>query len=287
MSDNAPRILIIDGYPKRVREKLVEDGATVAADLYSTTLKSCRSSIICETIFAADTGSQLPAGTALSDFDGAVWTGSVVSVRETDDPSVKQQIEFARAVFDAGVHGFGSCFAIQLATVAAGGMVIKNPKGREFGIGRGLRLTTSGHAHPVFAGRSDNFEAAMIHEDMVETLPADGVVLAENDMCPIQAATFPAGRATFTGVQYHPEFHLGELGAILWRQRKTLVREGFYPDFEGVRAAADDMINLHRDPSRVDLRRKISVDKDVMDDTIRLTEVRNWVNGLKRQSEEQ
>ena len=277
-----PRVLIIDGYPKRVREKLVEDGATVAAALYTNTLKACRDDISCETVYAADLDSTLPAGVALEDFDGAVWTGSVVSVRDTEDSSVRRQIDFTRAVFDAGVPGFGSCFAIQIATVAAGGSVIHNPKGREVGIGLGLALTEAGRVHPVFEGRAPVFEAAMIHEDMVSTLPTGGVVLAENDMAPIQAATFPAGRSVFTGVQYHPEFHAAELGAILWRQRKALVREGFYPDFDAVRAVADDMIDLHKDPARADLRKKTGITDDLLDDTIRLTEVRNWVNSLSR-----
>lgn len=279
---NGPRILIVDGYPKRVREKLVEDGATVAAELYSNTLRACRPDVSCETVYAADPDSSLPAGGVLEDFDGAVWTGSVVSVRETSDASVRRQIEFTRAVFDAGVPGFGSCFAIQIATVAAGGTVVHNPKGREVGIGRGLTLTEAGRIHPIFEGRAPVFEAAMIHEDMVFTLPAGGVVLAKNDMAPIQAATFPTGRSFFTGVQYHPEFHAAELGAILWRQRKALVREGFYPDFEAVRAVADDMIALHKDPTREDLREKTGITDDLLDDTIRLTEVNNWVNGLTR-----
>lgn len=275
-----PRLLIIDGYPRRIREKLVEDGATVAGDLYASTLSLCRPDISCDIIFAADPGAGLPAGTSLADYDGAVWTGSVISVRHTEDPSVRQQIEFAQAVFDAGVEGFGSCFAIQIATVAAGGTVVPNPKGREFGIGRNLRLTSAGKSHYVFEGRPPVFEAAMIHEDMVQTLPVGGIVLAENDMSPIQAATFAAGNSTFTGVQYHPEFDLKELGAILWRQRKTLVREGFYPDFDAVRSIADDMTLLHQSPAQPDLREKIGVDDDILDDTIRLTEVRNWVNGL-------
>lgn len=281
---NGPRILIIDGYPKRVREKLVEDGATVAAKLYQDTLQACRSDVVCETVYAADPDITLPSGATLKDFDGAVWTGSVVSVNETQNPSVQQQIEFTKAVFDAGVPGFGSCFAIQIACVAAGGTVSRNPKGREFGVGRGLTLTDAGRNHPVFANRAPIFEAAMIHEDMVTALPAGGVVLAKNEMAPIQAATFPAGRTFFTGVQYHPEFHAAELGAILWRQRKALVSEGFYSNFDDIRTLADDMKALHEDPKRQDLRDKTGIGDDILSDTIRLTEVRNWVNGLTRKA---
>ena len=277
---SGPRILIIDGYPEKIRNKLVEDGASVAADLYVRILKQCRQDVHCDVVYAADPGATIPSGTGLESYDGAVWTGSAISVNNMDDPAVRQQVEFTRAVFDAGVPGFGSCFAIQIATVAAGGTVVRNPKGREFGIGRKLHLTEAGRAHPVFASRSECFEAAMIHEDMVDSLPTGGVVLVENAMCPVQGATFPTGTATFTGVQYHPEYHLAELGAILWRQRKALIREGFYPDAAAVRAVADDMITLHHDPGRTDLRREIGVDDDLLDDSIRLNEVRNWVNAL-------
>lgn len=281
---NGPRILIIDGYPRWVREKLVEDGATVAAQLYQDTLQTCRSDIVCETVYAADPDSPLPAGTTLEGFDGAVWTGSVVSVTETQNASVQQQIEFTKAVFEAGVPGFGSCFAIQIASVAAGGKVSRNSKGREFGVGRGLTLTEAGHRHPVFDGRAPLFEASMIHEDIVTALPSGGVVLAENHMAPIQAATFPVGRTFFTGVQYHPEFHAAELGAILWRQRKALVSEGFYSDFDAIRTLADDMKALHEDPTRQDLRDKTGIGDDILSDTIRLNEIRNWVNGLTRKA---
>ena len=277
---SGPRLLIIDGYPEKIRNKLIEDGATVAADLYVHTLTACRADVHCDVVFAADPGVKLPTGADLESYDGAVWTGSAISVNDSSNPVVRQQVEFTRAVFDAGVPGFGSCFAIQIATVAAGGTVVRNPKGREFGIGRDLRLTEAGRTHPVFAGRQDRFEAAMIHEDMVESLPPGGTVLVENDMCPVQGATFPAGKSTFTGVQYHPEFHLAELGAILWRQRKALIREGFYPDTEAVRSVADYMITLGRDPGRKDLRHKIGVRDDVLEDSIRLNEVRNWVNAL-------
>ncbi len=277
---STPRILIVDGYPKKIRDKLVEDGASVAADLYVRTLRQCRSDVTCDVVFAADPGVAVPSGAALEAYDGAVWTGSAISVTNTNDPAVRQQIEFTRAVFDAGVCGFGSCFAIQIATVAAGGTVVRNPKGREFGIGRGLTLTDAGRTHPVFAGRSSPFEAAMIHEDMVDSLPPGGTVLVKNSMCPVQGATFSTGTSTFTGVQYHPEFHLAELGAIVWRQRKTLIREGFYKDADSVREAADDLIALGRDPDRSDLREKIGVQEDLLDDSIRLNEVRNWVNQL-------
>lgn len=279
---SAPRILIIDGYPKWVRQKLIEDGATVAAQLYEDALKLCRSDIICETVYAADPESSLPSGAMLSDFDGAVWTGSVVSVTNVDDSSIRRQIDFTKSVFKAGVCGFGSCFAIQIASVAAGGTVVRNPKGREVGVGQGLTLTEDGQADPIFARRAREFSAPMIHEDIVTALPPGGVVLATNDMAPIQAATFPTGTSVFTGVQYHPEFHAAELGAILWRQRKALVREGFYADFDAVRSVADDMQALHVEPTREDLRKKTGINDDILSDTIRLNEVRNWVNSLTR-----
>ena len=58
------------------------------------------------------------------------------------------------------------------------------------------------------------------------------------------------------------------------------MREGFYADEFAVRAVADDLIALGHDHGRTDLRAKIGVQSDLLDDRIRLNEVHNWVNIL-------
>ena len=55
-----------------------------------------------------------------------------------------RQVELARAVYKSGTPFFGSCWGLQVATVAAGGSVRQNPRGREVGIARDLTLTSAG-----------------------------------------------------------------------------------------------------------------------------------------------
>lgn len=56
-----------------------------------------------------------------------------------DTPEVRQQIEFAQHVFASNVPCYGSCWAMQLAAVAAGGVCAANPRGREMGFARRVR----------------------------------------------------------------------------------------------------------------------------------------------------
>ena len=62
----------------------------------------------------------------------------------TAAPEVTRQIDLVRAALATGTPMFGSCWGLQVITAAAGGSVRKNPKGREIGFGRGIRLTEAG-----------------------------------------------------------------------------------------------------------------------------------------------
>ena len=146
MADNL-RFLVIDGYNREAREELVAGGASMAADLYVRMLERCTpgGAAKCDVLFPADPGTALPKGADLTQYDGIAWTGCSLTVYE-DDPRVYTQIEFAREAFRAGVPSFGSCWAAQLAVVAAGGRAQPSPKGREFGVSRRIRLDAKGQA---------------------------------------------------------------------------------------------------------------------------------------------
>jgi GMP synthase (glutamine-hydrolysing) len=102
-------------------------------------------------------------------------------------PSVTRQIEFARAAFAAGVAVWGSCRGLQLATVALGGSVRRNPRGRELPIARAITVTEAGRVYPLFATRPAVFDALCSHLDEIETLPPNSQVLAANELSAIQA----------------------------------------------------------------------------------------------------
>lgn len=128
MADNL-RFLVIDGYNKEAREELVAGGASMAAEQYTRMLKGSTpgGAADIDVLFPADPGASLPKGAALKNYDGIAWTGCSLTVFE-DDPRVHTQIEFCREAFRAGVPSFGSCWAAQIAVVAAGGLCAPNPR---------------------------------------------------------------------------------------------------------------------------------------------------------------
>ena len=110
-NSSAPKFLIIDGYTQAAREELQAGGASVAADLYvSLLLKNAPEETVCDVIFPADPGVDLPVGEAIREYDGVAWTGCSSCVF-SGEPGVEAQIECARECFRQGVPGFGSCWA--------------------------------------------------------------------------------------------------------------------------------------------------------------------------------
>ena len=118
---SALRILVLDAYAKDGRAALRAAGGTEAGVLYRQMLEAHAESATIEVAYPADQNPDLPTPSELRDFDGVAWTGSSLTIHHLGDDRVERQIDFARAVYDVGVPSFGSCWAAQLAVVAAGG----------------------------------------------------------------------------------------------------------------------------------------------------------------------
>jgi len=274
-----PRILIVDGYTKAARDELVAGGATMAADQYSRMLTKIYPGIKCEVVFPSDPGGELPKGTALGDYDGVAWTGCSLTVFE-DTPEVNTQIGFARACFEAGVPGFGSCWAAQIAVVAAGGICRPNPNGREMGIARKVALTPEGRGHPMYGGKASVFDAFISHVDEITHVPSGSVVLSGNAFTRVQSVSVLYEGGVFWGLQYHPEYDLREMARLTWCRIDKLMDLGFFQD----RQAGEDFVSLletlHQDPSRQDLSWLLGIDDDILNEDVRRIEVRNWIEQL-------
>ena len=271
-----PRFLVVDGYTREGREGLKAGGATPAGELYGKMLEKCLPGAAVEVVCPADPDSALPQGTAIGQYAGIAWTGSSLTIY-ADDPNVTPQIEFARAAFEAKVPSFGSCWAAQIAVVAAGGRCAPNFKGREMGFARKIALTPEGRAHPLYHGKKSVFDAFISHEDEVTHLPPGGVLLAGNDHSQVQAVAVTHKGGVFWGLQYHPEYDLHELARLCYCRKQRLTDMGFFKDMDAAQDYVDKLEALHQDPSRKDLAWLLGVDQDVMNEDIRVAEVRNWI----------
>ena len=275
----SPRILVLDGYSRAGRADLEKGGATTAGKLYGKMLTAACPAAKVEILYPADPDASLPEGTAIADFDGIAWTGSSLTVyHDTDE--VRSQVDFARAVFDAGVPSFGSCWAAQIAVVAAGGLCQAHPRGREMGIARKISLTNAGRGHPLYFGKKSVFDAFISHDDEITQLPPGAVVLASNDFTRVQAVAVTSGKGVFWSVQYHPEYDLHELARLCFCRKQKLTEKGFFRNLDEAQAFVDDLEALYAAPERKDLAWRLGIDEDVMNPVVRQAEVRNWIEQL-------
>jgi GMP synthase (glutamine-hydrolysing) len=270
------RILVIDGNVAATRAKHVGFGGSDSGDGYVATLKSLVPDLETDLVRPADEEPRLPDGMALADYDGAVITGSALNIYDRAAP-VERQVDLVKAVFAAGVPTFGSCWGLQVGVVAAGGEVVRNPRGREFGFARRIMLNDEGRHHPMFEGKPEVFEAVTVHVDTVASLPPGSTALAHNDMG-LQAAEirFKNGGG-FWGVQYHPEYSIAEAAAFARRYSEMLIRDGLVRDPAELESLAGDFVALDANPKDARLAWRFGVGESVTDPRIKLAEIRNWL----------
>ena len=272
----APRLLVMEGNSPETRDQHVAAGGTVASKGYSALLSELLPSAVVDVCFPGDPGANLPNGQAIEGYDGVAITGSGLHVYDAV-PEVTRQIELTRAVLESGTPVFGSCWGLQVLTVAAGGVVRKNPKGREIRSGRRIKLTEPGRKHPMYVGKPEVFNAPTVHLDEVETVAPGTTVLATNEVSDVQSAEIRVNGAVAWGVQYHPEYPLREIAAIVRRIGLRLIDEGFFLDTKEIATFAGDLVALDRNPNEKRLSWRYGISKNVLEKKLRTGEVTNWL----------
>ena len=272
----APRLLVIEGNTPKNRAQHVAAGGMVASKGYANLLQELLPGAVVDICFPADPGANLPNGQALEGYDGVAITGSGLHVYEAS-PAVTSQIELTRAALKSGTPVFGSCWGLQVLTVAAGGAVRRNPKGREIGFARRVKLTEPGRKHPMYVGKPEVFNAPTVHLDEVETVAPGTTILATNEVSDVQSAEIRFNGSVAWGVQYHPEYPLREIAAIVRRVGLRLIDEGFFLDTAEIATFAGDLMALDRDPADKRLAWRYGISRNVLDKTLRTGEVANWL----------
>ncbi len=282
MTTTEPQIAIgiLNGYPRASRDRFDRSGVGHPHDFFEGFLRRYLTDAAVDVCFVADRDRPLPAGAALEAYSGFIWTGSDLTIYDRDDRRVTRQIELAQAIFASGVPMFGSCWGVQMAAVAAGGEVARNPKGREWGIARNITLTPEGRRSPLMADKPERFDGFIMHLDEVTRLPPGAQLLAVNDHTRVQALEVRRGAGVFWATQYHPEYNLLEMGRLIAARAQPLVAEGFFDTEGDAQAYADQMMALYREPQTEALRTALGVDETILDPTLREQELRNWIDHL-------
>ncbi len=175
-----------------------------------------------------------------SHFAGVIVTGSASSVTERA-PWILRVEEYLAGAVRAEHPVLGICFGHQLLGQALGGLVEKNPRGREMGT-VSLEIVAD---DPLLDRRIEPALAHATHVDSVTQLPKQALVLARTALEPHAALRF--GERAW-GVQFHPEFDEQVMSEYLSSRREILSQEGRDPEamLAGVRTAAVGRLVLRR-----------------------------------------
>lgn len=141
----------------------------------------------------------LPAD--LSGHDGLVVLGGQMSARDDEvAPWLPATRELVRVAAKGATPTLGICLGHQLAALALGGEVGRNPAGRTVGIRR-VRTTEELAGDPVLAAASGG-PVVQWNDDIVTRLPSTATALATNSRGDLLLARLAP---TVWGVQGHPE----------------------------------------------------------------------------------
>ena len=260
--------------PRAGRASPNSTGST-PSESYAVALRRLAPDATVDICFPADPDPRLPA--ALDSYGGVAVTGSSLNIYRREPESMRQ-VDFARSVFAAGLPMFGSCWGLQLATVAAG-----RRRRSQSARARG-RLCAQGHidrgrAAPMrcMSGRALAFDAPAIHADEVATLAPGTIVTATNAMSQVQAAEIRVGRSVVWGVQYHPEYKLGEVAATVRRYGQVLVDDGFFASLDALENYAKEVSALDADATRRDIAWRLDIGRELLVEEERVREIANWV----------
>jgi len=176
-----------------------------------------------------------PAG-----FAGVIVTGSASSVTERAPWILRSEEYLAKAV-EQEHPVLGICFGHQLLGQALGGLVERNPRGREMGT---VELTMVAD-DPLLEPGLPPALAHATHVDSVTVLPGGARVLATTALEPHAAVRF--GERAW-GVQFHPEFDEQVMTEYIETRSQILADEGRDPSalLAAVRAAPAGTLVLRR-----------------------------------------
>ncbi len=128
----------------------------------------------------------ITTGSKASVYDGLPWVDELISFVQVLDKHQKKLI--------------GICFGHQVIAIACGGKVSKSAKGWGIGLATNRVLTSP----DWMAQPTSELKILVSHQDQIDELPENTVVIAESDFCPY----FVVQKGNhFLSVQGHPEWN--------------------------------------------------------------------------------
>lgn len=149
-----------------------------------------------------------PTPEDLEQIDIVLLGGSGHYSAASNDPWIENALEAMRELHTLKQPTFASCWGFQAMARALGGRVVKDLARAEVGTHE-LRLTPAGCDDPIFGPLGERFLGQMGHEDIVDVLPANAILLASSDRVRNQA--YRLADAPIYCTQFHPELQRDDL----------------------------------------------------------------------------
>lgn len=176
----------------------------------------------------------------LSSFDGLIISGSMENaVPDQEKPWMNQTYQHIRETIEAKKPVFGVCGGLQFTVRALGGMVMKNPVGRNFGLSN-TTLTEAGQRDPLLSKYGNEADVLASHSYRASDLPAGCQLLSSAAKSPFDAIGY---QSHVRLVQFHPEFTPEIISRLAHVHRTTLIQDGHVSeaDFEEYVAKTRDL----------------------------------------------
>jgi len=270
-------ILIVDGNEINASNRYVEAGMPTQYEVYEEVLrklikKNCNITVL----HPACSDNYMPKGVSLDDFQGIVWTGSLLNIYDLG-PSIERQIELAKELFKKENKIFGSCWGLQVLATAAGGTVRKNPKGLEAIFANNIVINSDGIKHSMYKNKPKVFDSFCWHYDEIESLPSGAIVLSSNEKSSIQSIVFSRDKSEIWAVQYHPEFDPKWISGLMMQRKSLLFNEGIFSnslEFNRLHAF------LSNSAKHKDKKNQLSISETIVKSKIHTLELSNWLKTL-------
>ena len=271
-------ILIVDGNEKKASEDYTKMHMPTQYEIYREVLENLSSTQLnITTIHPACNNDFLPLGISLDDFNGIIWTGSVLNIYDFGPPIVRQ-IELAKTLLSKTNKIFGSCWGLQVLATACGGKVRKNPKGLEAIIANDITLNDQGIHHQMYQNKPSKFDSFCWHYDELESLPNNTIVLSSNKKSEVQSFSFHKNNSEVWAVQYHPEFNPKWISGLMSQRKSLLLEENIFnstEDFEKLNLYLSDIKKFNY------LKKELSISDSLILENIHTIELQNWMKYLK------
>ena len=270
-------ILIIDGNEKNASNKYIEAGMSTQYEIYEKVLKTLvKKNINITILHPACTNNYLPNGVSIDDFQGIIWTGSLLNIYDFG-PAINRQIDLAKNLFEKKNKIFGSCWGLQVLATAAGGTVRKNPKGLEAVVANDITINDEGLKHPLYKNKPKIFDSFCWHYDELENLPRDTKVLSSNKKSSIQSIVFTRNNSEIWAVQYHPEFDSKWISGLMKQREILLLEEGIYENANHFKKFQSFFSNPEKYAKK---NKKLFISKTLIDQKVHSLELANWLENL-------